>query len=385
MRNSKLSIIMVALTVVLLSSCASYTSEYFVNGQSYALQDSSQFRQPADPENLAENEVFVGWELQGTDGIYTNWQMTPEYNARFDAVIDRYIDFYVGDEVWASVKASEFANPGVPTAPADNLQFVGWVPEGAENPVENWTTPPRDVNVYHAKFVNTVKFYNNGVLVDTQLVTDFADPGVPVAPSTDVVFAGWCPVGTEEAITDWSVAPEGVDEVYARYVDKVYFYLDGNLWTVLRADQFTNPGDPVPRDIPRGYEFAGWVAETDYATYTDWTTLPDDVRRFDAMLTSTTVASGMDSANEQLRLNLAKNTQVLGPITVEETYEIVGDQVRIGGIGYKDILAAAIEAYPDADQVVDIITDYETHTADSDYGTLTFQTASYTGIAIAIE
>ena len=89
MRNSKLSIIMVALTVVLLSSCASYTSEYFVNGQSYALQDSSQFRQPADPENLAENEVFVGWELQGTDGIYTNWQMTPEYNARFDAVIDR--------------------------------------------------------------------------------------------------------------------------------------------------------------------------------------------------------------------------------------------------------------------------------------------------------
>ena len=49
MRNSKLSIIMVALTVVLLSSCASYTSEYFVNGQSYALQDSSQFRQPADP------------------------------------------------------------------------------------------------------------------------------------------------------------------------------------------------------------------------------------------------------------------------------------------------------------------------------------------------
>ena len=168
-------------------------------------------------------------------------------------------------------------------------------------------------------------------------------------------------------------------------VDKVYFYLDGSLWTVLRADQFTNPGDPVPRDIPRGYEFAGWVAETDYATYTDWTTLPDDVRRFDAMLTSTTVASGMDSANEQLRLNLAKNTQVLGPITVEETYEIVGDQGRIGGIGYKDILAAAIEAYPDADQVVDIITDYETHTADSDYGTLTFQTASYTGIAIAIE
>ena len=103
------------------------------------------------------------------------------------------------------------------------------------------------------------------------------------------------------------------------------------------------------------------------------------------MLISTTVASGMDSANEQLRLNLAKNTQVLGPITVEETYEIVGDQVRIGGIGYKDILAAAIEAYPDADQVVDIITDYETQTADSDYGTLTFQTASYTGIAIAIE
>ena len=103
------------------------------------------------------------------------------------------------------------------------------------------------------------------------------------------------------------------------------------------------------------------------------------------MLTSVTVASGMESANESLRLNLAKNTQVLGPITVEETYEIIDGEVRIGGIGYKDILASAIAAYPATDQVVDIVTDYETHTAESDYGTITFQTASYTGIAIDIE
>ena len=95
-------------------------------------------------------------------------------------------------------------------------------------------------------------------------------------------------------------------------------------------------------------------------------------------------------------LSLAdRSIDILGPVTVEETYEIVDGKIEVGGIGYKDILKAAIDLYPEADQVINIITDYETveYTIDAENSgaefpegetTVTFEVASYTGIAINI-
>ena len=128
----------------------------------------------------------------------------------------------------------------------------------------------------------------------------------------------------------------------------------------------------------------------------DWSKAPE-AKRFDAVLSKSTVTSGVGLEENKVSLNLERDFEVLGPVTIEERYEIVDGKVKIGGLGYKDLLNAAIDLYPETDMVIDIITDYEnidyTIDAKGDEGstfpegekTLSFEIASYTGLAIDIK
>lgn len=339
MKKKATILALVVASVLLLASCATSTANYYVEGSYYTTQEAGHFGVPAEP-TLAEDQVLEGWALAGSDTPYTDWGHQPEGEVRFDAVIST-IDY--------------------------------------------------------------VEFYVNGELYDRQLETVFHEPETPVTAETEAglkIFDGWKAADASELNEDWSQASSlRYDAVF---VDTVRFYLNGELWAVERADEFGYPGQPYDKEIPRGYEFGGWIADTDYQVYDAWDVLPEKARRFDALLVQATVDSAIGDDDQKLNLNLYRDIEVLGPVTVEETYEVIDGEVKIGGIGYKDLLAAAMELYPEADQVINIITDYETqeytvaydaqgralNEVDEQYPdsvkTLEFSTASYTGIAIDI-
>lgn len=322
MRKIKYVACILLASVLLLSSCTTFRSEYYVEGEPYLVQEKGQFAKPADPI-LAENEVLDGWTLEGTEGLYTDWDQQPKGVTRFDAQISKLIGYYVGDK-----------------------------------------------------------------LLITQTVADFEDPGNPITTATrdgKVRFIGWYPEDSDEPVTDWTEPVEGVYRYDARFVELVYYYVDDEVWLIQRIDEFGNPGDPFGKDVPRGYEFKGWVPVNDYEPYDDWAYVPEGVRRFDALFSQTLQDSGLDSSNSMIHLNLEKDFVVLGPVSVEETYEVVGDEVKVGGVSYKDIIDAALVLYPETDQVINIVVDHKNQELKTDLATLNFETASYTGLAIDIE
>lgn len=253
------------------------------------------------------------------------------------------------------------------------------------------------------------EFYVNGTLYAVMTETDFGNPGNPGSNSRTQVFDGWVLSGDSDVYTDWSVQPEGNTRFDAKYttVEYVDYYVDGVLWLEQVKDDFADPGAPDSRYLPRGLEFNGWVASDSYDVNTDWTTAPS-VGRFDALLTRNTTISAIGDVTEKINLKLDKSFDVLGPVSVEETYEIVDGRIKIGGKIYKDILDAAIALYPETDQVIDIVTEYKTVELGKDFvknesgsaltsdrtftdasiverGTsLIFRTAVYTGLAINI-
>ena len=328
--------VLIVLSLLALTSCTTFKTNYYVDGSYYMSQEAGHFGRPADPV-LGENQVFEGWRMAGDEEEYTAWDTQPKGEVRFDAIISevKHIDFYVNGKLWKSVLENEFANPGIPESGQEGVYFVGWRA--------------------HGKTKGNV-------------------------------------------VTDWTRNEEGVSRYDAVFVSTVRFYLDGRLWASVRADSaFKYPGEPEGKEIPRGYEFVGWVAEDDYKIYDgNWSKAPE-AKRFDAVLSKSMVTSGVGLEENKVSLNLERDFEVLGPVTIEERYEIVDGKVKIGGLGYKDLLNAAIDIYPETDMVIDIITDYEnidyTIDAKGEEGstfpegekTLTFEIASYTGLAIDIK
>lgn len=237
------------------------------------------------------------------------------------------------------------------------------------------------------------EYYVSYSLYATQAAGEFADPGVPTSLPVGKAFDGWVLTGSTEINTDWTNQPEG----YARYNAKlrdlveVKYYINGILWKTQLKEKFAYPGVPEAKYIPQGLKFNGWVAQGDVEVNKNWKTAPDSLA-FHALLERDTITSGINGVDEKLNLQLDKEIKVLGPVSVEETYEVVNGRVKIGGIGYKDLLDAAVAKYPATDQVIDIIVDYKTVELDTDFPAatspapkqITFQTAIYTGIAVDI-
>ncbi len=323
------------LILLIFPSCQTFTSDYYVDGEYYISQGEKDFGKPADPP-LSENRIFEGWSIEGSDEVYTTWDEMPEGDVRFDAVITDIVEFYVDGRLWKSIPFNQLDK----------------------------------------------------------------DPGMPYLSSSSIAFRGWKPEGSDEVIMNWEGAKEGVLRYDAFLVPVIRFYVNGELWaSTLQSEEYRYPGEPDGRIIPRGYKFIGWAAADDYDVYDgDLEKEVPKKTRFDALLAQNTVESGINDADEDLILNLERDIEILGPVIVEESYEIVDGKVRVGGIGYNDLLKAAIELYPQADQVINIITDYETIDYTIDTGntssgktfpkgerTITFEVASYTGIAINIK
>ena len=327
MRKVRSVLILALAAVMMLSSCASQEVPsritYYVNDEVYAVQEEGFFVRPANP-TVEWNQTFVGWELNDSGVAYTEWTVMPEGDNRLDAMIEDHgtITFYVGGNEWKSMLDKDFSNPGTPV-----------------------TTATRDQRS---------------------------------------LFIGWYAEGSDVPVTDWSTPAEGVTRYDARFVDLVHFYLNGQIWKTERLDEFGYPGDLVGKDVPRGYEFLGWVPVNDYVPYEDWSTCPEGVRRFDALLSTVSLDAAVVQNNPTIELNLSKNFKVLGPVTVEERYEVVDGDVRVGGIGYNDMIEAALAKYPEADQVINIVFDKEMQTYETVLDTLQFETKVATGIAIDI-
>ena len=327
MKKAIKSAILISLLILLLSSCSTFKTNYSVEGSYYLSQEKGHFGRPADPV-LSDNPVFEGWRMAGSDEAYTNWDEQPKGDVRFDAIISelKHIEFYVNGKLWKSVLENEFANPGIPESGESGVYFIGWKAHGDKK---------------------------------------------------------------SELVSDWSKPRERVYRYDAVFISTVRFYLDGKLWASVRADSaFKYPGEPDESEIPRGYSFVGWVSENDYKIYDGgWSKAPK-AKRFDAVLAKNTMNPAIGFSNDKVQLNLEKDFTVLGPVTVEEKYEIIDGDVKIGGIGYKDILEKAIETYPETDQVINIITDYETieySLSAEGKDTILFQVASYTGLAVDIK
>lgn len=321
MRKFKTVALLSLATIFILTSCTTIRSEYFVDDKPYLVQEKGEFAQPIDPIT-DRTHSFDGWQVDGQ--LYNDWTTQPKGVVRFDAVISKIpsYQFYLKDNLWKDILSTEYHDPGTP---------------------------------------------------DT-----------PETLSGKEIFVGWAPRGTTTIIEDISVAPVGIYEFDAIFDYLIWYYVEGEAWAFQKSADFGCPGDPTGKDIPRGYEFKGWVPITDYKPYKEWDVLPKDVRRFDALLSRETINSVLGKKDEIIVLNPLKDFDVLGPVSVEETYEIVNGKVRIGGIGYKEMLDRALELYPEADQVIDIITDYRTIEYDTDSTHLVFQTAVYTGLAIDI-
>ena len=251
-------------------------------------------------------------------------------------------------------------------------------------------------STFRADYYVEDKFYT------TQEADTFADPGEPSLPYSKV-FIGWAQDGSDEIVTDWTVPDNKTHRYDAVLEDNVCFYLNGRLWKAIPVSEFADPGEPEEKLIPRGYEFLGWLAEPDYQIFTDWENLPENVLRFDALLVETSVQSDIGAHNVKLNFNPYRQIEVLGPVFISETYEIVDGSVKIGGIGYNDMMKAAVEKYPEADQVIDIVVDYTTERYTIQYDSsgniidelsqkypasvkdVYIRTASYTGLAINIK
>lgn len=312
-------------------------------------------------------------------------------------------DYYVEGEFYTTQESGAFAEPSSPMLNEDQV-FDGWVLAGTDEPYTAWDEQPKGEVRFDAAITNLeyINYYVDGRLYATQLETEFADPGVPALPA-EKSFIGWASEGSDEIVNDWTAPAEGVYTYNAVLEDNVCFYLNGELWKAIPAAEFANPGKPADKLIPRGYEFAGWVAEPDYQVYSDWSNLPEGVLRFDALLIKTTVESNIGAHNVQLNFNPYRQVEVLGPVFIDETYEIVDGSVKIGGIGYNDMMKAAVEKYPEADQVIDIVVDYTTERYTIQYDAngnvveegsdaypvsvkdIYIRTASYTGLAIDIK
>lgn len=231
-------------------------------------------------------------------------------------------------------------------------------------------------------------YYVGDTLWKTQNDKDFADPGIPITAATrdgKAVFDGWYEEGSNTPTVDWTTHSNEPTRYNARFIELIRYYVNGNVWKTQKINDFKYPGEPAVKEIARGYEFEGWVPVNDYVPYEDWDTVPSGVRRFDALFSQTLLNSGIDDVDTKINLNTEKDFTVLGPVSVEETYEVVGDEVKVGGVSYKDILDAAIELYPDTDQVINIVIDYDKQELSTDLAVLNFETACYTGLAIDIE
>lgn len=401
----KITIIVLALALVLLASCESFRADYYVDGTYYASQDESHFGEPWTP-SLPQDRIFSGWGLEGGSEPYTDWTQLPDGEVRFDAIITDidYIEFYVGDSLYERQLVTQFAEPEAPEAPAGK-SFAGWALPDSSELVEDWSAAPEDALRLNAVFMDNYDFYVNGKLWKSVAPWDYADPGIPEESLYPVEksFDGWTVEGSSTPVTDWTAVPEEEHRLNAVLVDDYLFYVNGELWKDVSPWNFGDPGTPEDKLIPRGYVFEGWLSAPDYTPYSDWKAVPGNgVLRFDALLSENTVASAIGDNNVKLSYSPHREIEVLGPVFIEEPYEIVRGGVKVGGIGYSDIMKAALELYPGADQVIDIVVDYSTmhYTLQSDgsgqveralaedYAEASsdsyFRVATYTGIAIDI-
>ena len=101
MKKAIKSAILLSLLILLLSSCSTFKTNYYVEGSYYMSQEKGHFGRPADPV-LSDNQVFEGWRMAGSDEAYTNWDEQPKGDVRFDAIISelKHIEFYVNGKLF---------------------------------------------------------------------------------------------------------------------------------------------------------------------------------------------------------------------------------------------------------------------------------------------
>lgn len=354
----KKSLILLFALCLLFVSCATkpvYITHYMVGDTEYAVQAEGQFRDPGTPSGLLNSrQEFMGWTLDGVK--ITDWTMQPlgEVYVQADVKNINFIDLYVNQKPYLAISEYTLASsPKAPVAPT----YEALAEKGFKK------------DVLDGDFSEGYSFRDNTLI-------------------------GWAIDGTNELFEDWDKPLTKSIKLNAVYKPIVLYYVNNELWLEQYVSDFANPGEPAPTEILNGYDFEGWVNADETGPYADWSVKPE-VLRFDALLSITTADDSALLSSEKVTLDGSpRSYDILGPLTVSETYQIVNGKVKTNTVGYKDILAEARKLYPAADQVIDIVVDYETKEIDTDYSLLmtdkesdstkrfVFRTASYTGLAI---
>ncbi len=354
----KKSFILLFALCLLFVSCATkpvYITHYMVGDTEYAVQTEGQYGDPGVPTSLLKaRQEFRGWTLDGSK--ITDWTTQPlgDIYVYADVRNVSYIDLYVNQKPYLAI--SEYTLAEKPEAPAN----------------------PTEADLRKVGFKTA------------DLEGDFSE-GYSFKDNT---LIGWVVDGTNEFFEDWDKPLTKSIKLNAVYKPIVLYYVNNELWLEQYVSDFANPGEPAATELLNGYEFEGWVNYDENGPYEDWSVKPE-VLRFDALLSLTTADDSALLNSERVRLDSsARSYDILGPLTVSETYQIVNGKIKTNKVGYKDILAEARRLYPAADQVIDIVVDYETKEIDTDYALLmtdaestsskrfVFRTASYTGLAI---
>ncbi|MGN0906455.1 MAG: hypothetical protein ACI4NM_04845 [Bullifex sp.] len=355
----KKSFILLFALCLLFVSCATkpvYITHYMVGNTEYLVQNEGEFMDPGKPYGYfnEKRQEFLGWSYENS--MITDWTTQPVGEIYVQAVIKdiNFIDLYVNQKPYLAISEKTLAlSPKAPDNPTyESLKACGFKSD--------------------------------------ELDEDFSE-GYSFKDNT---LIGWAIDGTNELFEDWDKPLTKSIKLNAVYKPIVLYYVNNELWKEQYVSDFADPGAPAATDLLNGYEFEGWVNMDETGPYADWSVKPE-VLRFDALLSLTTADDSALLNSERISLDRSSRSyDILGPLTVSETYQIVNGKIKTNKVGYKDILAEARRLYPSTDQVIDIVVDYETKEIDTDYSLLmtdaestsakrfVFRTASYTGLAI---
>ena len=75
--------VLIVLSLLALTSCTTFKTNYYVDGSYYMSQEAGHFGRPADPV-LGENQVFEGWRMAGDEE--DSWKSIFEASGKFDSI-----------------------------------------------------------------------------------------------------------------------------------------------------------------------------------------------------------------------------------------------------------------------------------------------------------
>ncbi len=259
------------LTLVGVYKINTYKVYYYLNGElikTDVLEQGAKIDLTTAPENIAENQVFLGWTartdvINGADVVVTGELYT---------LREFTITYYINGTVYASVNLLEgevITLIDAPTAEELNeyatdcvYTFNGWESDYEVMPAKNVAI---NANIT-TRYYYSLSYYLNGKLVaelkllEGETVTPY---GTPEIDGENIVFNGW--KNEPEIMPAKNYRVDAEFKTLKEY--NIYFYVNGELFDsvkVLETKVIPSFDDIVPTDLAENETFIGWKSPEGY-------------------------------------------------------------------------------------------------------------------------